>query len=135
MHWYKPELNGLSYACQTERPAPEWISGPPPFEGQVSNMIWDAGLGRVRAKTQAELDADAQVAAENAQAKETAKAALEAISPVALNQLAQGFLGQLDQVNLPDETKQTLNDLIVQAVGCIGHLRDLLVLSIGGSRV
>ena len=63
------------------------------------------------------------------QSMDQAKAALDAISPEALNQLAQGFVDLLDQINMPDDARQALNVFIPQAVGCIGHLRDLVLLS------
>ncbi len=58
-----------------------------------------------------------------------AEAALEAVSPETLNQMAQGFVDLLDQINMPADARQALNAMIPQAVGCIGHLRDLVVLS------
>lgn len=135
MHWYKSKSDGsLHYVCQDEPPEADYLSGPPPVDGKLSNMRWDPVLGRVRAKTQVELDADAQAELEKTQAQEAAKQALEGVSPVALNQLAQGFVGQLDQVNLTADAKQALTELILQAVDCIGQLRDLVVLNMGGSR-
>ena len=67
------------------------------------------------------------------QSIEKAKAALDAVSPEALNQLAKGFTDQLAQVNLTPEAKAALIDLINQAMGTIGHLRDLVVLNREGA--
>lgn len=123
----------MDYACQDTAPELEFVSGPAPVDGKISNMIWDSGLGRVRAKAQDELDADAQAEADKETAKATAQAALEAVSPSALNQLAQSFTTLLDgELNISADTKAALGDLITQTVGILGYLRDLVVLNMGG---
>jgi hypothetical protein len=107
-----------------------WIAGP--VTNDIGLMIYDSG--KVRPKNAAELEADSQAELEKNQAQETAKQALEAVSPAALNQLAMGFTDLLEQESLAADTKQALSSLMTQAVACIGHLRDLVVMSMGGSR-